>query len=141
MKHITLQLNTIDGNIQSLPIYTPEFSYGEDVYIRIVTGNTYPNNIYLTFNSSYGTEKVYLREIKPSIWESKLNMNIFKEVLSHNESYSLDIYAEINNTIYKTSTDKCIAMIGTSLGTYHNTEISDLYDKVNSLYARIYSKI
>lgn len=141
MKYITTQINLSNGSLEILPVYTPEFSYGEDVYIRIVAGNISPTSISVSLSSSYHTEKVYLYEKKPSIWEARLDPSIFREIVSNNISFSLHVYADIDNARYEANTEEIFPMIGTSLGTYHNTEISDLYDKVNSIYAKIHRRV
>lgn len=133
MKYITT-LITVKNNLPVLePVYTPPVAYGEDVYLRVVAGNVQPSSMTAYLSGSYTTEMMILRQTYPSIWETRISPSIYKELVSHHSTFTLHVSYTVDNSTYELVSPDVYTLLGSYYGRDHDTDISDIYDKLHEL--------
>ena len=138
MKYIVAELNILNGKLVLEPIYTPECSFGEPIYLRIITGNFKPKKITALFeDKSIGNRQV-LREKIPTVFECPITekqvLNITKET---EMKFRIRLFVETNDRDYEILSDEIVKVLGMSLGPEHKTDLSLIYDQLNRIMDKL----
>lgn len=138
MKYITTQLTLRNGNMVLEPIYVPVCSFGESIYIRIITGNFQAQKISILFEGKQIGARLTLIEKIPTVYEGLIQdknvLNISKE---SEMKFNMRVFVETKEKSYEVLSGEIVRILGMSFGPEHKTDLSLIYDQLNQLSDKI----
>lgn len=134
MKYITLELDLRDGKLEFQPMYCPAVSLGETVYIRVITGNFRPDSLFVMFKGNMNSKYISMNETYPTVFETRLKPQYVKDTYTDTISrFKMKFHARYKNKEYEIETDEIMQILGCSLGRDSLTDLSEIYNRINSL--------
>lgn len=134
MKFICTQLNLRNGNLVLEPLYVPVCSFGESIYIRIITGNFEAKKITILFEGKQIGSRLTLIEKLPTVYEGLITdkhvLNISKE---SEMKFNMRVFVETEEKNYEILSEEIVKVLGMSFGPEHKTDLSLIYDQLNKL--------
>lgn len=138
MKYITTQLNIRNGNMVLEPLYVPTCSFGEPVYIRVITGNFRAKKISIIFEGKQIGSRLTLIEKYPTVYEAQItNKHVLNISTESKMEFSMRVFVETEEKNYDVISDKIIKILGMSLGPDHQTDLSLIYDQINTIMDKL----
>jgi len=137
MKYLTYQLNKYNFGYKVEPLYIPEATMAEPVYIRLLAGNIKPTSVAVSLEGDAISDKLVLREAQKTLWEVKLDKKYLLTLKQDEPTYfTPKFYFTIDRGAYE-AVGKPVKILGRSFGVEHDNEVSMLFDILNELNGKI----
>lgn len=138
MKYITTQLSLNNQGLHLEPIYIPETYLGEDVYLRVITGNFRSKGLSVIFHSGKDSRKQVMQESYPTVFDYKIQDTDISGIRTDSSiSFSFSLFVNIDDNIKQVSSENIVKVLGSKYGKEYSTDIDMLFSKVNSILEAI----
>lgn len=134
MKYITTQINMINNSPHIEEIYCPACSFGEALYLRVVSGNLRPKSISVVFEGNNFSSKEVMIEKYPTIFEYRIKDKDLQGIRTDAMSkFRIHLYINMGDNIYTVKSEEIIKILGQSFGPDYKTDLEALYTSINYL--------
>lgn len=138
MKYITTQLNLRNGNLVLEPLYVPACSFGEPIYIRIITGNFKAKKITVLCEGKQIGSRLVLVEKMPTVFEAGLtDKNVLNISRESEMVFKMRIFVETEERDYEILSGDIVKILGMSFGPDYKTDLSLIYSQLNTIMDKI----
>ena len=138
MKYLTTEVNLVNNSPHIEEIYCPACSFGESLYLRVITGNIKPKSISVVFEGNNFSSKEVMIERIPTVFEYKIKDRDLQGIRTDAMTkFKIHLYINMGDVIHKAQSKEIIRILGQSFGNDYETDIEALYSSINYLIDKV----